>query len=541
MVDARPPTDPASAERLAAPLVAALHRCAAEANGPDWREQSWDSYRYDHYEREVWSVTVPFAALTRARSAVVPVAAAERLLALPDQPRGELWERPQSGRAYRPYWTRDKRFLVTVAEIAARWPAEGEHLVSELRRLLRRLPPRESHPVALACAALGLTDDDPLRAALTVLDSAADDELGARGELVLQMLHSSSGLDADQRAHLLRQATAVARRTTAFVASNPFAACVEALAGAEIDSSGELLELVERAVRVKLLEWDGWQTALHAAGRATTRLAACHGATAVNEVVAGLGRWERWLPGLVPWLLAAGARGLSGAEQSVCLLRALRAARRAEPSTYSLRAEAAAVRLLAEAKAEGAADELAFTLRRLTAMPTGAARQLGLLAAVGERAALGADHWQSAAALAERLPPNQAGWLAMALLAGSAGPAEDRQRAFDAARRRARRLRPLRPPFDVLAPLWLRLAELGDSCAPALAHVAELGRQASLHERPASEFAGALMALGPQLAEPAALRVVADLASELRWSWWRLPLLALLGDAAGDWLRGHLV
>ncbi|MBI5834355.1 MAG: hypothetical protein HZB16_18825 [Armatimonadetes bacterium] len=532
--------DEADAERLAAPLVAALRALTASAKGPDWREQSWDSYRYDLFELEGWCVTVPFAALSQARSAVVPVAAAERLLALPDRPREHPWDRREPGRAYRRYWVRDKRFLMLVAEIAARWPAESAHLVAELRRLLGRMPARDSGPVALACATLGLLDGDPLALARDVLDNAAADDLGARGELVLQALRGTDAMSGHRRADLLRQATAVARRTTAFVASNPFAACVEALSEAAVDTSAELLELVERAVRVKLLDWEGWQTALHAAGRATTHLAAALGPDVVGEVIAGLRRWERWLPGLEPWILVAGARGLSGRDQSDALRRALFAARRATTSTYGLRAEAAAVRLLLEVGAEGAGDELSFMLKRLTAMPSGRVQQLGLMAAVGELAILGAAHWADAARLAQRLRATDLRWLAWALLASADGPADPRREALARAGQAARRWRLRPPPFDVLVPLWQQLGERLPDDSPALARVVELSRQARLHEQPGPAFAAELMALGEHLATPPALRAVAQVALGSADNWWRLPLLALLADGAMACLLARL-
>ncbi|NUQ01348.1 MAG: hypothetical protein HUU35_16010, partial [Armatimonadetes bacterium] len=110
-------------EERAQPLVAALRTAASAAQGPDWPEQNWDSYYFSSFEREEWAVTVPFAVLPAASSAVVPVAAAERILGVPESlpDPSEPWARPQPGRFYRRYWPADRRFLTLVADIAARF------------------------------------------------------------------------------------------------------------------------------------------------------------------------------------------------------------------------------------------------------------------------------------------------------------------------------------------------------------------------------------------------------------------------------------
>lgn len=515
---------------LEGPLTAELSRLTAAARGPEWREHNWDSYRWDQFQRESWYVTVPFAALAAGRSPVVPVTAAERLLALPDQPAEHPWERRQPGRAYRPYWRTDKRFLTLVAQIAARWPTDSVHLRRELLRLAAKLPPRDRDPVLLACVSLGLAEGQSGPLVRAVLDRARTDELGARGELVLAALRHSDGLAEAERDHLLSEATATARRTTAFIASNPFAACVEALAQNELGSAAELLELVERATRLKLLEWDGWQSALHAAGRATTRLARRLGAEVVYEVAEGLLRWARWFPGLQPWIFAAGARGVAGADQSDLVRRALQGARTIRPTGHTVRAEAISVALLVAAEAESAAAELQRSLERWARLGVGGDIGVGLLAAVLELAALGPPHYPAALNLARALPAGELRSLALAHLAGLPGAAPDLAAETALALRRWR-WRP--PPGLVVAPLWLAWSTDLGADHPAVTGLVQLACAARLGDLEGPDWAAALMALGPHVASPAALRPLAALAGE-DLGWWRLPILALLADGCAE-------
>jgi hypothetical protein len=513
---------------------AALARRAAAVSGPDWREQSWDSYRADLFDLEAWCVALPFAALTAAGTPVVPLTAAERLLALPDQPPEHPWSRPIPGRAYRPYWKADKRFLALVADLAARWPADSAHLVRALRRSLRGLNPRDRDAVALHCASLGLTGEDPGDLARRVLASAEADELGARGELIHHALARVEALPEGDQAAILARATAAARRTTAFVASNPFAACVEALAETEGAGVSELIELIERAARVKMLDWQGWEQALMAAGRAVTALAARHGAEPVNHVIAELKRWQRWLPGLEPWLLLCGSRGLSGVAAAHAARRAVLAARRGAPSVLGLRAEAAAGRRLLDLGAERAAGELRATLERLVETPPGRAQQAGLQAAVSAVAPL---DWPLAKAAARGLRDHEPRWLALMTLAVTPGEPGDCIAALAAARRCARWWLLRRPPLDVLAPLAQTLAESlpGGPAHPAVAQLVELATIAAAREDAGPRYAARLMALAEPLSAPEALPVLAGAVPQ-GGTWWELPLLAVLGDAAEAWL-----
>jgi hypothetical protein len=527
---------PAERDECVGDLVLALRAEAAGVQGPDWREQSWDSYRWDLYALESWCVTVPFAALTFAHSPVVPVAAAERLLALPEVAPAQPWARPEPGRAYRHYWTHDKRFLALVADIAARFPDDGgRHLATSLRRTVNGLPERDRAAVELHCAAVGLTESDPARLSAEVLAHAAREDLGSRGELVLQALRRVDELSGEERARLLASAADIARRCAAFVASNPFAACVEALSRADLSSPAELLELIARAARIKALDWAGWEHALHAAGRATTGLAARLGTDALRAVLDGMAPYRRWFPGLDAWLLLAGAQGLTEAAAIEAANEAIRTARHAPPSELGLRAEAGAARLLADSGVEGGLRELSLTATRLAGLPASRAQQVGLQTAITHLAQVAGDDpslLSQAVALAGSLRESEPRWLAHMSLARVVPG------ALETARRTARWWLLRRPPFDVLVLLAHALADRlsGGPRHPAVVHTIELALDAASGERFGVPFAQKLMGLGPLLSEPQEAAAVSATLGEVGTTWWRLPLLAVVADGAAAWL-----
>ena len=532
---------------LSADLVRALRSLAASARGPDWPEQAWDSYEYIDYERAEWRVTVPFVALSLADSPVVPVAAAERILGFPDDdaPPVEAWERRPRGRYYRRYWASNKRFLGLVADIAARFPHDGgEALAKELKNRLRWLPRSERATVQLHLAALGLSEDDPVPVARQVLADASEFDLGARGELVLETLQRVEDLPAAQRAELLVETAGVARRTTAFVASNPYAACIEALSRAEVHTVEELVELVVRARTLKSHDWRGWERALNAAGRSVTHLAASYGPSVVEEAVGWLSRWRYTFPGLEAMLRLSGARGLEPPGRVDLARQALELARRLPPSAEAVRVEVGAARLLDGAGAEGGVHELRTMGLRLRSMPVDRAQQLGLR--LVSTALAGLDRgdgtlYAEAQSLATGLRAARATWLTrLALAAAPAATETQRQVHLLEAKRAGRRWLVKRPPFDALVPLATHLASRPRTAGedPALRRLVELAHAVADGELTGRQFASEFMALGPLLADPAAVQAVAATVMGLGETWWRLMLLALVADGTAAWLAG---
>ncbi len=534
----------AELEELAAPLVAELRATVARANGPNRREQSWDSYSYRGYRQEEWGVTVPFAALPLAERAVAPVAAAERILALPEQRPLHAWDRPVPGRAYRRYWTRSKRFLVLVADVAARfWADGGARLLREVRAALRELSDEDRHAVELHLATLGFSDKDPATLAERVLGAADGDDLGARGELVLHALRSINGVTAERRAELLTEAARVARRTTAFVASNPFAAAVEALAAAEVADLEELIELVHRAVRLKFSDWEGWDRALQATARALTHLVVTHGTAILNRAVAELREFAPIFPSLEATCLLAGARGCDGREAVGLAREALATARALRPSAELLRAEVEAIARLHELGAEGTASELSTTVARARFTARGRAATVGLqaCAALGARLDQGDGRLiAQSLELADLLLDAERRWLAF--FAVGVAPAADQPVADGCARqmnRVCRRWLIRRPPMEALAPLAVHLASRlpGGLRHPAPATLCELAEGAASGALAGQQFCGRLMSLAEHLGSPPAVAGLIAAVDELPASWWRLPLLCLVADGTARWLE----
>ncbi|MBI2300985.1 MAG: hypothetical protein HYU66_18900 [Armatimonadetes bacterium] len=533
--------DASALEAEAGGLVRALRRRTARANGPDWPEQSWDSYEYSDFELEEWCVSVPFGALVHASNGLVPVAAAERILALPDDdgPALRAWERPAPGRVYRHHWRRSKRFLALAAEIAARFPEDGGGaLARALRQQLGRLPPNDRAAVELHAASLGLVDGDPIPLAHQVLEAAASDDLGSRGELVLHALRRADSLPPHQRRLLLDQAAAIARRTTEFVASNPFAACLEALGRNEGGTIAELVEVIRRAALLRLHDWRGWERALRAAGRWVAQLAARGGVAALEQAVAALREYQYYFPGIDALLYLEGARGLPHPDNVDTARRAMEAARRLPPSEQGFRVEVGAARLLAELGAEGGVDELRTTAVRSRVAPLGRAQQTGLQETIVALAGLDAGDGEllaEAVRLAGGLRWSRPRWLAwVSLAAHPAASPELAETGLQQARRASRGYLLRRPPMDLLVPLTMNLAAAspaGLRAAPT-ARLAALAHEASAGDCFGSEFAGALIGLSRHLTSVEQYLAVADTADLLQGTWWLLPLLALIGDGA---------
>ncbi len=518
-------------------LAEALRLAVARANGPDWPELAWDTYYFEAFEREEWCVTVPFAALPHAAQALVPVAVAERILGLPqsEPDPSRPWEQPEPGRYYRRYWAANKRYLGLVADIAARFGEEGGHLAGELRGRLRALPAVERLPVELHLAALGLLDRDPSAAALAVLESAADEDLGARGELILHALQRLGDLPETERGALLGYAAAVARRNTVFVASNPLAAVTEALAEEELAGVSELAELVERAVELRIRDWRGWERALRAVGRAVTRLAARDGEPAVRAAADALARFRHTFPDLAPAVLLAGARGIAGPAGADLAAEAAGASR-GRRGERAVATHIAAAALLLERGQLSGFDEVEAAVGRVRRRFPPRRRQMALRRLVSALAGATVRRHQAlqqARRLAGGLADPECAWLGWIHLAAES-EGESAAQAMDSADRAARRWLRRRPPLDVLVPLVGALA--GEPGAPVLPPAARLAVSVASGELSGRAFAAELMALGPLLDGPAELNAVAHCADAQAGTWWQLPLLALLADGAAAWL-----
>ncbi len=544
--DARLAERPARAEALAAPFVAAVRACVADARGPDWPEQAWDSYSHQGFVRDEWAVLVPFAALTSAATAVVPVGAAERILGLPEGVPDtlEIWERLPPGRYYRRWWAQAKRYLCLVAEIAARFPADGgERLARQLRAGLRRLPTTERAAVEYQLAVVGLLDDDPARLAQRMLAAAEHEDLGTRGELVHHALRGAESLSEADRTVLLRRARAVARRTTLYVASNPYAAVVEALAADEVASVDELVDLVRRAVELRAAQWDGWDRALLAAGRSLTRLTVTYGEVATTQARELLARYHWAFPAMDAMLLLAGARGLEPPRQAALAREALRTARRESPVPDSLLVEVDAAAFLAEVGAEGGLTELRATAARLVQRPGARGHQRALYQAVVAACRLATDEAgvREALGLADRLRERSWRWLAHWCVATAAATPPPLAVAAAAEARAAYRHWLLRrPPLEHLGPLAMAVLDHLPTAQSVGPSVVALVHDAATGALTGHRFAAALAGLGSDLTEPAVIAALCALAESHTESWWRLPGLALATDGAAVWLDQRL-
>lgn len=537
---------PARAEALAAPFVAAVRACVADARGPDWPEQAWDSYSHQGFVRDEWAVLVPFAALTSAATAVVPVSAAERILGLPEGVPDtlEVWERLPPGRFYRRWWAQAKRYLCLVADIAARFPADGgERLAKQLRSSLRRLPTTERAAVEYQLAVLGLLDDDPAHLAQRLLAAAEHEDLGTRGELVHHALRGAENLSDADRAALLHRARAVARRTTLYVASNPYAAVVEALAADEVGSVDELVELVQRAVDLRAAQWDGWDRALLAAGRSLTRLTATYGEVAATQAREQLARYHWAFPAMGAMLLLAGARGLAPPRQVALARESLRTARREAHAPDSLLVEVDAATYLASIGAEGGLTELRATAARLAHRPGARGHQRAIYQAVVAFCRLATDDAgvREALALADWLRERSWRWLAHWCAATTPVTSEPLSVAAAAeARATYRHWLLRRPPLDHLGPLATAVLDHLPASRPAARGVVALIHDAATGALTGHRFAAALAARGGELFDPAVTAALCALAESQSESWWRLPGLALATDGAAVWLDQQL-
>ncbi len=163
---------------------------------------------------------------------------------------GSILGQPLS-RAYRRYWGRSKGYLALVAEVAARFPDEGAHLAGELLARLPRLPASEQEAVQLHLAALGLLDKDPWRWRSVAAPGGRRRSRRA-GRVAASRFGRHPRVACRGPGGLLAQAGLIAQRTTAFVASNPFAAVLEAMSAESLGGVGDLAELLDRAVELKI-------------------------------------------------------------------------------------------------------------------------------------------------------------------------------------------------------------------------------------------------------------------------------------------------
>lgn len=507
------------------PVRALIAETVARVKGPDWPELAWDSYQYRAWLRQHWLVQTPLAALAHTAEPLVPVIAGGSILG------------PPLSRAYRRYWGSSKGYLALVAEIAVRFPAEGRHLAGELLARLPRLPRSEHDAVQLHLAVLGLLDEDPVVLAQSLLRQAAGDELGGRGELLLQALDGIRELPEAARRGLLAQAALVAQRTTAFVASNPYAAVLEAMSAASLGGVGDLAELLDRAVELKIRDWLGWDRALDACGRALTGLVRRQGETMARWALQRLDGYTFDFPALGAELRLAAARALPRDEALAWAGEALDVARRLKPSRSALRAEVTAAAWLARQSPETGLDELRLTCGRVLRRRWGGGRDAALRLAAVAFADLDAG---DGARVAEALELQQAirgaasRWLAAVGVATAPdiAPAVAAQELEFATR--AMRWRPLSPPpLGVLVPLVSRLATaLPGGLRHRLAQ--RLGRatvEAAEGRCSGPELAAFWMSAGSSATSPEALSALAALADDPSFGWWRLPLLAILADS----------
>lgn len=523
---------------VAAPIRQFLRETVQTVRSKDWLEQDWDNYCYDlHLQRE-WQVIVPFECLLLARDGTVPVAAGRRIVGLPATPEGE----PRPGAGFLPYWQYNKRFLMLCAEIGGRFFEEGGRtLIVEALRRVQRLSAGDRTALLLRCAALGLTTDDPLPLAHRLLQYADRDEFGARGGWIIDCVDNAALLPPT----LLQIASALARRTTALVASNPFAACLEAIS--EVDSVGRwpaLVELLERAAYVKRFGWNGWQRALRTGASTLQRLVAKEGPAALEQALEHLGRLTQRWPAAEAEMLLAGARGLWERRDPAAAEVAARAVRTAASlpcwedrgplltALGQLQAslgEPAGVALIQQVIQQAAAAPLPQRLQASAGLLLAQA-----VTALAEVSLEDGGRLEEALSLARSMSGRKPRWIALnacaeALLRRGDGEAGE---VLAELRRTGRRILWKKPPWSILLPVVERLSEAGppqaNSMLPEALRVSRQAAQGRLLGRP---FAEAFMDLARFATEVEQVAALIDVAWEHRHSWWALALLALAGDA----------
>ncbi|MCC7493559.1 MAG: hypothetical protein IT204_14490 [Fimbriimonadaceae bacterium] len=530
----------------AAPLARALHDAAAAATGPDWSEHDFDSYHWERWRRHEWSVVTPFALLTVATSPIVPLAVAERLLALPERPAGD--RRPAAelprGRCYRRAWLTQQRPLTLVAELAVRFAAAGgSGLLVPLQVRLRQLAAPERAAVELRLAVLqGATAELP-ELGRRVLDAAARDELGRRAPLLQRILDDHQAWPDGTQVRLLAAARGIAELASPHLASNPLGAATAALAAARGAEVEDLVVLVERAGDLRLQGWAAWEALLASVAAALREMAGAFGLPAVRQAVERLAPYSYSFPDLPARLLLAGADGLRSPERSALAHEALHAARQLAPSAAAARIEVQAARWLAEAGAEGGYTELRTTAQRLVGQGAGRWAAPALREAAAALADLDRGDGEglaTALTAADALRDPAARWQAYLTLASAAKVSpEIARQAAERARRAARRWLLRSPPLDEFEPLLTALvARLpGGPQHPLAARLVRLATAAGDDPLGGRASYAAWAGLPALAAEPDALHAVAASLATLGETWWRLPLLALLGDATWRWLQ----
>ena len=549
--DLYPPPDPDTQlmalrehlHEIAAPIRQFLRETVPQVRGRDWLEQDWDNYSYNLHRQREWQVIVPFECLRLAGDATVPLAAGRRILGLP----AGAEERAPAKAGFLPYWQYHKRFLGLCAEIGGKFfDGGGRPLIIEVLRRSQRLSQGDQTALLLRCAALGLTTDEPLPLARRLLQHAAQDEFGARGGWVLDCVDNAGLLPMERGQDLLHAASALARRTTALVASNPFAACLEALSEVHSPASlSALAELLERAAYIRRFGWDGWQRALRTGAAALQRLVAAGGSEALAAALEHLERVRGRWPAVEAEMLLAGARGLlergdpAGEEVIAQALAATEALPRLEergPLLIALgelqaqRGEKAGITQIRQVLEEAHA---ASWLRRWGTSRTDLLAQ-GVVALAEVSGAQGGEGMAEALDRARTLPGARTRWIALNACAEVLWQAGEGQvtEILAELRRTGRRMVGKPPPFPVLLPFIDRLAEAGEPLANAMLPLAlRMAREGALGHLWGTPFAEAFMGLAAHATEVEQVAAVIDVAWEQRAGWWALPLLALAGDA----------
>jgi len=518
---------------VAAPIRAFFHEKAARARGKDWPEQDWDNYCYDLQEVREWQVAVPFECLRLAQEPTVPLTAARRILGLSADLNASATERGE--RSYHWYWRYNKRFLALCAELGARFlNAGGLTVAAEVLRRLDRLPPGDENAVRLRCATLGLTGEDPHRLAQELLRRAARDELGSRGEWVIVAVDNAAALPAARSQEVLRAATFVARQTTALVASNPYAVCLEALSeGADPHSLPTLVEVLARARTVRGLGWRGWQRTLTVCADSLRRLVAAGGEETFREAFA-------LLPPLTDrWPEAGGRMALAAAEGLAAV----------DPDLHAQALETAAA-LIFETREPRLWIETCGQLMRLgqghrvqtirAVVQAARRRERDALRAeaamtLAEVSAAGLGEWlDEALAWAQAIGRPLPRWMALmagaeALLRQGDGRAEE---VFQAARADEQRLAGTTVPHGVLIAAVERLAEAGEPLLnDALPELIRLTRAVYRERLYGRNVAEGLMGLAAHATDLETVAAFCDLALDLRGSWWSLAFLSLADDS----------
>lgn len=518
---------------VAAPIRGFFHERAARARGRDWPEQDWDNYCYDLQEAREWQVAVPFECLRLAKEPTVPLTAARRVLGLSADLSALATERGERG--YHWYWRYNKRFLALCAELGARFLNEGGLTVAaEVLRRLEQLPPGDENAVRLRCATLGLTGEDPHRLAHDLLRRAARDELGSRGEWVIAAVDNAAALPAARSQEVLRAATFVARQTTALVASNPYAVCLEALSeGADPHSLPTLVEVLARARTVRGLGWRGWQRTLTICADSLRRLVAAGGAETFREAF-------DLLPPLTDrWPVAGGRMALAAAEGLAAV----------DPNLHEQALETAAA-LIFETREPRLWIEACGQLMRLgqghrvqtirAVLQAARRRERDALRAeaamtLAEVSMAGPGEWlDEALAWAQEIGRPLPRWMALmasaeALLRQGDGRAEE---VFRAARSGKPSLAGKTYPHGVLIAAVERLSEAGEPLLnDALPELIRLTRAVYRERLYGRNVAEGLMGLSAHATNLETVAAFCDLALDFRGSWWALAFLALADDS----------